>query len=394
MQFPDGMSEDRFLQDHWQRKSLEIPNGISPIEPSLEPEELAWLATLDDVESRLVFTERFDGGLRYRVETGPFEPDYLASLPDSDWTLLVHDVEKHLPDFRDWFASVPFVPDWRIDDLMISFAAPGGSVGPHRDNYDVFLCQALGEREWRITSEEIASDADASTDLSLLQCFDDPEPFTASRGDVLYLPPGIAHWGIAKNKCMTYSLGMRAPSREELRCAFDRLFPEDENPFVNDSGAMPTFYEDRSLAPSRDDQHRASLSASAVMRCRDIISPGTDVSPLALATTLGCVVSDVKAWLNPEPEAGDVDKLISQLVESESVRVHGMARIAYWASDEDDRVFVNGLWHSIPPGELPWVESLCSTRQTPGIRLLKPENPDFIRFLLDAGLFDLDSAGE
>lgn len=185
------MSEDRFLQDHWQRKSLEIPNGISPIEPSLEPEELAWLATLDDVESRLVFTERFDEGLRYRVETGPFEPDYLASLPDSDWTLLVHDVEKHLPDFRDWFALVPFVPDWRIDDLMISFAAPGGSVGPHRDNYDVFLCQALGEREWRITSEEIASDADASTDLSLLQCFDDPEPFTASRGDVLYLPPGM-----------------------------------------------------------------------------------------------------------------------------------------------------------------------------------------------------------
>ena len=125
--------------------------SIAPL-PSLAPEELAWLATLDDVESRLVFTEQREGSTCYRVEHGPFEESMLSNLPQKDWTLLVQDVEKHLPDFRQWLTLVQFVPEWRIDDLMISFAAPGGSVGPHKDNYDVFLCQASGQREWRLAS--------------------------------------------------------------------------------------------------------------------------------------------------------------------------------------------------------------------------------------------------
>ena len=120
--------------------------------PVLEPDELAWLATLPDVESRLVFTEGTRANARYRVEHGPFEEQRLSELPQSNWTLLVQDVEKHLPDFRQWFECVTFVPDWRIDDLMISFAAPGGSVGPHQDNYDVFLCQGMGRREWRLAA--------------------------------------------------------------------------------------------------------------------------------------------------------------------------------------------------------------------------------------------------
>ena len=107
---------------------------------------------LEDVESRLVFVERSKNRCRYRAETGPFEAEYLQDLPKRDWTLLVHDVEKHLPAMRALFQHVPFIPDWRIDDLMVSFAAPGGGVGPHKDNYDVFLCQGIGVRNWRFTS--------------------------------------------------------------------------------------------------------------------------------------------------------------------------------------------------------------------------------------------------
>ena len=124
------MSVDDFLTAHWQTSPLFLPKSIASMTPSLTPEELAWLATLDDVESRLVFTEQGPKGADYRVEEGPFEQDRLASLPDRDWTLLVQDIEKHLPDFRTLLLHIEFVPDWRIDNVMISFAAPGGSVGP------------------------------------------------------------------------------------------------------------------------------------------------------------------------------------------------------------------------------------------------------------------------
>ena len=113
-----------------------MPGALDGIRPTLTSGELAWLATQDDVESRLVFTHRDGDSTHYRVQNGPFENDVLSSLPRQNWTLLVQDVDKHLPDFRALFSAVDFIPDWRIDDLMVSFAAPGGSVGPHKDNYD------------------------------------------------------------------------------------------------------------------------------------------------------------------------------------------------------------------------------------------------------------------
>ena len=190
--------------------------------PTVTRNELAWLATLDDVESRIVFTDRDGKTVRYRMQNGPFESELLQALPARDWTLLVHDVDKHLPATRKLFQLVPFIPDWRIDDLMISFAAPGGGVGPHRDNYDVFLCQGIGERDWRFTTENIAIDASASDDLHLLRPFEGGERHLCRRGDVLYLPPEIAHWGTAQRACITYSIGMRAPPNfadPDLQCS-------------------------------------------------------------------------------------------------------------------------------------------------------------------------------
>ena len=210
LRLPGGLDPKSFLARHWQKAPLFMPGAKSPLRPSVTRNELAWLATLDDVESRIVFTDRDGDRLRYRVVNGPFDADFLASLPKRDWTLLVHDVEKHLPALRALFDLVPFVPDWRIDDLMVSFAAPGGGVGPHRDNYDVFLCQGIGAREWRVSLDAIGDDTDASADLALLRAFDGSR-FDTREGDVLYLPPGAAHWGTAQRACITYSIGMRAP---------------------------------------------------------------------------------------------------------------------------------------------------------------------------------------
>ena len=125
-----------------------MPGALDRVRPSMSRNELGWLATLDDVESRIVFIDRSATSSHYRVETGPFDTEFLQNLPKRDWTLLIHDVEKHLPAMRAVLQVVPFIPDWRVDDLMVSFAAPGGGVGPHRDNYDVFLCQGTGIRNW------------------------------------------------------------------------------------------------------------------------------------------------------------------------------------------------------------------------------------------------------
>ena len=191
LRLPGNLTADEFLAGHWQKRPLFMRQALFPLRPSVTRNELAWLATLDDVESRIVFRDNEDKPSRYRVETGPFASRDLQSLPERNWTLLVHDVEKHLPAMRRLFDAVPFIPDWRIDDLMISFAAPGGGVGPHRDNYDVFLCQGIGTRDWRYTQSAVPDNPDASTDLVLVEEFSDGEQVETRQGDVLYLPPGV-----------------------------------------------------------------------------------------------------------------------------------------------------------------------------------------------------------
>ncbi|MCG8370495.1 MAG: cupin domain-containing protein, partial [Proteobacteria bacterium] len=199
-------SAGQFLDRHWQKEPLFIPQAAPRLRPSITRNQLAWLSTLDDVESRIVFTDRGGERTTYSAQSGPFDGAYLAALPRRDWALLGHDVEKHLPDFRRLFDLVPFVPDWRIDDLMVSFAAPGGGVGPHRDHYDVFLCQGTGVREWRITLDGVEDDPAASSDLALTREFAGGDAYSAQQGDVLYLPPGTVHWGTARRACLTYSI--------------------------------------------------------------------------------------------------------------------------------------------------------------------------------------------
>ena len=123
LKLPGNLTAETFLERHWQKQALFMPRALNRLRPAISRNELAWLATLEDVESRLVFVVSENGRQRYRVETGPFESEYLGKLPKRDWSLLVHDVEKHIPAMRSLFDYVPFIPDWRIDDLMVSFAA-------------------------------------------------------------------------------------------------------------------------------------------------------------------------------------------------------------------------------------------------------------------------------
>lgn len=180
----------------------------------LAPDYLAGLACQPDVESRLVL----HGKRGWRLEHGPLPVARFASLPKKHWTLLVQGVDLHVPAVARLRDAFRFLPDWRIDDVMVSYAADGGSVGPHFDQYDVFLVQGLGQRRWQVGPRCDANTALLSdTALRLLPGFALKHEWLLEAGDILYLPPGFSHHGIAVgDDCMTYSIGFRAPSRAEL----------------------------------------------------------------------------------------------------------------------------------------------------------------------------------
>lgn len=377
-----------FLTDHWQKSPLFLPHAIDEACPTLTGNELAWLAIQPDVESRLVFTDRGDGRTSYRLETGPFEEAYLGQLPDKDWTLLVQDVEKHLPDFRAWLGHAEFIPDWRIDDLMVSFAAPGGSVGPHLDNYDVFLCQGEGTREWRTGDIGTALPDELSDELSLLQPFPVTASHKASQGDVLYLPPGIPHWGIAQDFCVTYSIGMRAPTKAELMAGADRIFDSADNspPPANDS---EIFYCDMDLGVN--EAIRGCISGQTVRRVHEQGLLDESLSSEEIALVFGSVVTDPKAWLLADPAD---PKVLDETIQCNSdIPVHGMAQIAWYHNLSLWIVFANGLALKTSSGNGRFMQDICGKRvaKSPAISSLcaQQDGREFFEWLLEQGVFDV-----
>ena len=209
---------DGFLRDNWQRKPLLIRNPWKQWSNPFEPDELAGLACEVEVESRLVI----GGEGKWGVEDGPFAEARFATLGKTPWTLLVQAVDHHVPEVAALLAPFRFIPNWRIDDVMVSYATEGAGVGPHYDQYDVFLIQGAGQRRWRIGQH---CDGDSALlphdDLRLLAEFEATDEYLLGPGDILYIPPGIAHDGVAVgDDCMTYSVGFRAPSRSELIADF------------------------------------------------------------------------------------------------------------------------------------------------------------------------------
>ena len=204
-----------FLRDNWQKRPLLIRNPWADWTNPLEPDELAGLSCEEaGVESRLI-TRRADGIV---LESGPFPESRFAKAEAAPWTLLVQAVDHHVPEVAALLEPFRFVPDWRIDDVMVSYASDGGGVGAHFDQYDVFLVQGLGRRRWRVGPRcDGATSLLPHDDLRLIADFEATGDWVLEPGDILYVPPGFAHDGVAVGDgCMTYSIGFRAPSRADL----------------------------------------------------------------------------------------------------------------------------------------------------------------------------------
>ncbi len=236
-----GISPQNFMKRHWQKRPLVIRQAIPGFVPVLNRTQLFDLAGRDDVESRLVRQHTKGWGLK----SGPFTRRALPGLKTPEWTLLVQGVDAQHAGVRQLMDQFRFVPDARLDDVMISYAALGGGVGPHFDSYDVFLLQAKGRRRWTISAQKDLT-LQAGAPLKILQNFTGEQTFDLEPGDMLYLPPRYAHDGVALDECMTYSIGFTAPKKQELALALiqrmaDGMDEDDEpagNVLYRDAGQL------------------------------------------------------------------------------------------------------------------------------------------------------------
>lgn len=259
LQLLGGLTARQFLRDYWQKKPLLIRQAIPGFESPLSPDELAGLSLEEEVESRLVIEQ---GAYPWELRHGPFDDDIYQNLPERQWTLLVQAVDQWVPEVAELIKPFRFLPDWRVDDVMISYAAPGGGVGPHYDNYDVFLLQGCGKRRWRIGDfcDESNPRAD-HPDLKILAEFPQTDEWVLEPGDILYLPPRIAHDGIAVDECMTYSIGFRAPSVSEVLTHF--------TDFVAQFTSEDERYTDTDISPVSDPYQ---IQADTLVRLRTLIT--------------------------------------------------------------------------------------------------------------------------
>jgi 50S ribosomal protein L16 3-hydroxylase len=235
MQLLNNLTPAQFLADYWQKKPLLIRAAMPEFTGLLSPNELAGLACEDDVQARLIQHKKE----KWSVKNGPFDDEDFAKLPEKDWTLLVQSVNQHLPEAADLLAQFNFIPHARLDDLMVSYAPDGGGVGAHFDSYDVFLLQGSGKRRWKISSQADLSLLEGAP-LRILKNFETEQEWVLEAGDMLYLPPHIAHWGVAEgDNCMTYSIGFRAPKNQELMHEFLN--------YLQDNISAEGLYEDANL---------------------------------------------------------------------------------------------------------------------------------------------------
>jgi 50S ribosomal protein L16 3-hydroxylase len=348
LQLLGGISAREFMRDYWQKKPLLVrqafPDFISPI----EPDELAGLALEEEVESRLVLEH---GERPWELRRGPFEEEVFATLPERDWTLLVQAVDQFVPEVAELLEEFRFLPSWRIDDVMVSFAAPGGSVGPHFDNYDVFLLQGHGKRNWKI-GQMCNSDSPLieHADLRILADFEQSGEWTLEPGDMLYLPPRLAHYGVAEDDCLTYSVGFRAPSASEVLTHFTDFLSQ----FLTDEER----YTDADAKPVSDDPHQ--IQHDALGRLKSLLAEHMSDERLLL-TWFGQYMTEPRyPELVVGPEDVEEDDFLNALQDGAVLIRNPSARLAWSEVDDDLLLFASGQSRYLPGKLRELLKMICA----------------------------------
>ncbi|MBD8634860.1 cupin domain-containing protein [Stenotrophomonas sp. CFBP 13725] len=340
---PLGMAPATFLRDYWQKRPLLIRNAFADFQTPVTPEDLAGLACEDGVLARLIEHDRGTDG--WRVRTGPFQEAVFPALPEQDWTLLVQDVDKWDPDVRALIARFDFLPRWRMDDVMISFAAAGGSVGAHVDQYDVFLLQGHGHRRWQIDASEStkgkrpALDFRPDIELKQLTKFKPTHDWVLAPGDMLYLPPNVPHNGVAEDACLTFSFGMRAPASAELISDYLDTLVVDADESIR--------YQDPDLKLPEDPNEIDVAAMNRVVAALNAIRMN---DPDKLGDWFGRFITTYRAAgeVMPSGPAPSLDEVDQALAHGLLLERHPWARLAWRRAKRGASLYCSGLDLSVP----------------------------------------------
>lgn len=322
-----------FIEQYWHKKPLLIRNAFKNFQPLISNDELAGLSCEELVESRYIgFNQQGEWSLQH----GPFDDDFFNQLPQTPWTFLVQAVDHWVPEASDFLQQFRFIPSWRLDDLMISYATKGGGVGPHYDNYDVFLLQVEGQRRWEvggIYGEH--SEIEEGKPVRILSDWEPDEVWVLEPGDMLYLPPCVGHNGVAETDgCVTYSIGYRAPQTGDMLVDFASS--------VADSLNQEDRYADADLSVRR---YSGEITQSDLLRVQSLFRRFID-DPEQLASWFGQLMTQPKYPENDSfgdagfgEEQGKIEYLIG---EGCCFRRTEGARFAYWEDKAQLKLFVNG----------------------------------------------------
>lgn len=348
-----GMPAAAFLRRLWHRHAHLVRQAIPGFSGFLDRAAMFRLALRDDVESRLVRRD----GRRWELHHGPFRRKDLAALPERNWTLLIQGVNLHLPEGAELIRRFDFVSHARLDDLMVSYAVPGGGVGPHFDSYDVFLLQGPGRRRWCISAQDDL-ELRPNFPLKILRKFHTEARWTLEAGDMLYLPPRYAHDGVAIDECLTYSIGFRAPAFQEFAQEFLMRLSEHLD--------LPGRYADPSpgvtRTPGRIPVRLVDATQGALKRIRWNLR---DVEEC-----LGCYLTDPKPSVFFSPRESPLPRAsLARRMRDEDIRLHRKSQMLY----SSRAVFLNGEVYRFPRNLPAW---LCTLSDRRHVRIGAPSSTD------------------
>ncbi|TAL90438.1 MAG: cupin domain-containing protein [Rhodanobacter sp.] len=347
---PLGMSLARFLRDYWQKRALLIRNAFADFQPPLQPDDLAGLACEPAALARLIVHD--EKREHWQVNSGPLNEADFARVPDRNWTLLVQDVDKWDADVADLLPHFSFLPSWRVDDVMVSYAEPGGGVGAHVDQYDVFLLQGLGQRHWAISDDPLAPKAfRADVELKQLVQFEPTHEWLLDPGDMLYLPPGVPHDGVAfGGPCMTFSIGMRAPSQAELT--------GDLADYIAEQLPEELRYTDPDLKPATT---TGEIDRAVLERLKRALPFAAALRDELLHDWFGRFITRYRNAQAPAPleKPLTADKLATKLIAGAQLLRHPWSRLAWSRGRAGSTLYVSGQAYATTPA---LAQQLCEQR--------------------------------
>ncbi len=343
LRFPGGLGARAFLARYWQKRPLLVRGAFPGFRDPLAKEDVLRLAGSPDAESRLVRKS----GRYWSLEHGPFERSRLARLPRRDWTVLVQDTQHFSREAERLLERFAFLPRVRIDDLMVSYAVPGGTVGPHVDSYDVFLIQGQGTRRWKVSRPGDVAFV-PGLDLRILARFEAEEEWVLGPGDMLYLPPDVPHYGIAESECLTWSVGFRAPTDQEFAAGFlDHL---------GEKLALEGRYGDPGQGPVA---HAGDIPEALVAHVARVMA-GLRWDAAEARAFAGRFLTEPKGHVWFEPPARPLSPARFEAAASvRGVALEGKARFAH----SRGAFFLNGEAVDAPKACSPWLRRLADERR-------------------------------